>query len=201
MEPTGPTDNELPAPIKPKRPYHRKVTLTPRAQERRMPEPPKKSAMITYIPLDHGDPVENVFGGIRFKANVPVEVPRTHTILQLIVEKIETKDGELRTHGVERQIPLIEVLRGNSSFEIDGVRPERIKPHARVPEDADQYRGYCINWIFASTSADSMDKRWIGEEGLRRRCGVSPSDIDQLRPFFESRRMECAELDKQRHVA
>ncbi len=179
------------------RPYKR--VLTPRTQEQPMTEaaPAKKVAMITYVPLEYGDPPENVFAGIRFKANVPTEVPYSHTIEQLLVEQFDTPDG-VRSKALPKRVPVPVVLAGNPYFDIDGVRPEKVKPHARIPEDADAYRGYCINWISVSMSADSMDKRWIGEEGLRQRCGCSPADINYLRPFFEARHLECAELDKQR---
>ena len=127
----------------------------------------------------------------------PTEVPYSHTIEQLLVEHFDTPDG-VRSKAIPKRVPVPVVLAGNPYFDIDGVRPEKVKPHARVPEDADGYRGYCINWISVSMSADSMDKRWVGEEGLRQRCGCSPADINYLRPFFEARRVECAELDKQR---
>lgn len=161
-------------------------------------EPKKKSATIIYRRQDDSDPRETTMMGIKFKADEPVEVPYSKTVLQTIVEKRETKDGDIRTVGVEKHVPVPLALKGNAWFEIDGVKTERVKPHARMPEDADAYRGYAINWISVSMSADSMDKRWVGEEGLRQRCGCSQTDINYLRPFFEARRMECAELDKQR---
>lgn len=163
-------------------------------------KPKRKTATIIYRPQESTDPSEQIFGGIKFRANEPVEVPYSKTIDQLLTEKFETPDG-IRSRAVERQIPLPDVLRGNPWFEIDGVKHERVKPHMRLPDSSDQYRNYCINWISVSMSADSMDKRWIGEEMLRQRCGVSPGDISYLRPFFDARRMECAELDKQRNVA
>lgn len=166
-----------------------------------MPEPSlPKFATVIYRRQDDSDPREMVFGGMKFKVDEPVEVPYSKTIMQLLVEKRETPDGP-RSVGIEKYIPLPIVMKGNPWFEVDGVQTERVLPHMRLPEDADGYRGYCINWISVSMSADSMDKRWVGEEGLRSRCGCSPSDIAYLRPFFDARRQECAELDKQRHVA
>ena len=192
---------------KPKRAYHRrvasapKVALTPRVIERNertkiVPRP--KSARVTYIPIDPNDPPYQEFGGIRFLANTPVEVPYAKTIEQLISEKYEAESGEMRRRTREVKTPVPVALKGNPWFEIDGERTERQKPLTRLPETADGYRNYCISWIATSMSADSMDKRWIGEEGLRQRCGVSPAEISYLRPFFEARRMECAELDKTR---
>lgn len=199
-------------PSKSVRPYKR--VLTPRMQEdnsamnektevqmevqKRTP----KTAIVVYRP-DHDQPPEIMMfatetkPGISFKANDPVEIPYSRTTQQLLVEKFETSNG-IRSRAMERLIPIIDVLRGNPSFEVDGERPERIKPHARLPQTSDEYRGFCINWISVSMSADWMDKRWVGEEGLRQRCGCAPSDIAYLRPFFDARRVECAELDQQR---
>lgn len=192
-------------PVKAKRAYHRKRVLTPRSEvsikEKPMPEPAMpKFATVIYRRQDDTDPKEMIFGGMKFKADEPVEVPYSKTILQLLAEKRETADG-VRSHTLEKQVPLPIVMKGNPWFEVDGVRTERVRPHARLPEDADSYRGYCINWISVSMSADSMDKRWVGEEGLRQRCGCSAQDIGYLRPFFEARREECAGLDKMRVVA
>src|SRR3984885_413969 len=191
-------------PAKSTRPYKR--VLTPRENPMaEVQEPRKKSATVIYRP-EHGDPSEVLMfatentPGILFKANEPVDVPYSRTIDQLLVEKFETPDGT-KSKSIERKVPLPDVIRGNPSFEIDGIKPERIRPLARMPTDSDGYRGYAINWISVSMSADSMDKRWAGEEGLRQRCGCSPADIAYLRPFFEARRMETAELDRQRHVA
>ena len=156
-----------------------------------------KTATIVYRPQDPSDPVEMLFGGVKFKANEPVEVPYSKTILQLLREERETPEG-IRTRAVERAVPLPDVVRGNPWFEVDGVKAERKKATARVPDSADEYRGYAISWIATSMSADSMDKRWVAEEGLRQRCGVSSTEISYIRPFFDARHMECSELDKQR---
>ena len=105
----------------------RKRVLTPRIQEEKpVTETHKPTNMITYVPQDSGDPIENVFAGIRFKANVPEEVKRSQTVDQLVVEKFDTPDG-VRSKSIEKRVPIVEVLRGNPWFEIDGVRPERVQ--------------------------------------------------------------------------
>jgi hypothetical protein len=198
--------------------HPRKRVLTPRTQENRpmgqqvgagygenrhpAKDDRRSTATVIYRPDQHDPPEILMFATetvppMAFRANEPVEVPYSRTIPQLLVEKFETAEG-IRSRSIERNVPVVEVIRGNPSFEIDGVRPERQRPAQRMPTDADQYRGYAISWISVSMSADSMDKRWIGEEGLRQRCGCSPSDIAYLRPFFDARRVECAELDQQR---
>lgn len=182
----------------------RKRVLTPRiAADQPVPPKPKKTATIIYRP-EPGEPAEVVcfqteldLIGVRFRANEPVELPYSKTIKQLLVEKFEHADG-MRSRAIERDVPCIEVLRHNPAFEIDGVQEKRKKAATRVPTSADEYRGYAISWISVSMSAQAMDHRWAGEEGLRQRCGVTPSDIAYLRPYFDARHMECAELDAQR---
>lgn len=172
--------------------------MTDDTKSRQPPLPAgKRTRTFVYRPLDEGDRLEVEQGGVRFRANVPVEVADTVTIMQLLTESRETPDGP-RTKAIERHVPLYKVLEGNPWFEIDGVQPERKKATARLPESADQYRGYAISWIAASMSAAAMDKRWAGEESLRQRCGVSVADLGYVRPFFDARHEECADLDAQR---
>lgn len=154
----------------------------------------KTHAEVKYIPLDPGDPNETTFAGIKFRANVAGEVPRNHLVQSLQREEITTADG-IRTRSVERKIPALDLLKKNPHFEVDGERARRQAPHARVPDSADEYRGYCIAWIAESTGARAMDTRWDAEKGLRDRCGCDKADIDYLRPFFENRRSECNDAD------
>jgi hypothetical protein len=162
----------------------------------------KPTRTFIYRPQDPADPVETTFAKILFRANEPVEVADTVTVQQLVVEKRETPEGETRSKGREMQVPLYRVLAGNPWFEIDGVKSERQKPAThRVPTSPDEYRGYAIAWIAASTSAVTMDKRWIAEDNLRRACGVSADDMAYVMPFFEAKREECADVESRRRVA
>jgi hypothetical protein len=155
-----------------------------------------------YRPQDPTDPVEMTFAKVLFRANEMVEVADTVTVQQLVVEKRETAEGESRSKGREMQVPLYQVLAGNPWFEINGVKPERQKPAtSRVPTSPDEWRGYAIAWIAASTNSVTMDKRWLGEDSLRRACGVSADDMAYVMPFFEARRDECADIESRRRVA
>jgi hypothetical protein len=159
----------------------------------------KGTRTFIYRQQDPADPIEMAMGGIMFHANVPKEVPDTVTVLQLITETRETTDGEVRSKGREQKIPLYKVLEHNPWFEIDGVKPPRpALATARVPDTADEYRGYAIAWIATSTNAVTMDKRWMGEDMLRRKCGVGASDLAYIMPFFDAKREECADFASQR---
>jgi hypothetical protein len=181
----------------------RAVDLNPEPfPEADAPEPrpigrPRNTRTFIYRPIEEGDRLEIEMAGIKFRANVPVEVSDGVTILQLLREERDTPDG-IRTRAVERKVPLYQVVTGNPWFEVDGVRPQRSVPGTKVPDTADEYRGYAITWIFQSTSAAAMDLRWAGEEGLRQRCGVNVSDRNYLMPFFQARHKECSDLDAQR---
>jgi len=161
----------------------------------------KKSGTRTFIyrPQDPADPIEMSMGGIMFHANVPKGVPDSVTILQLITETRETAEGEVRSKGREQKVPLYKVLEHNPWFEIDGVKPPRPAPAtARMPDTADEYRGYAVAWIGDSKTVAAMDKRWSGEDWLRRKCGVAASDLAYIMPFFDAKREECADIQSQR---
>ena len=145
-----------------------------------------KTNVIVYEPGE-GDPHTNVMGGIKFKANVPVTVERTKTILQLLVEKRELKDGTIVTQGVEKRIPLADVLQGNRFFRVDGKRVEVRAGVERVPDDPQTYRGYCQNWMRLANTAKELSDRWDAEHPLREQCGLVESDLAYLRPFYEAR--------------
>lgn len=162
-----------------------------------------KAAVVIYRPSE-GDPHttfirygEREEHQVRFRANEPVEVLHSITVSQLLREERETPDG-IRARSVERKVPLVDMLKTNPSFEVDGQRAERKAPLARLPDTPDQYRNYAVMWITASMSARAMDQRWEAEAGLRSRCGVGPEDISYIRPLFDARRKECADLDAQR---
>jgi hypothetical protein len=141
---------------------------------------------ICYEPEDGGDP-STIMGGMKFRANIPVEVERTRTVLQLLVEKRELKDGTIVTQGVEKRIPLAEVLRGNRFFRVDGVKITVKAGVERVPDDPGTYRGYCQNWMRMAISAKELADRWSAEAVLRDKCGLAEQDLAYLMPFYEAR--------------
>jgi hypothetical protein len=145
------------------------------------------TAEVTYIPGD-GDPHRVAWGGLEFKAYVPTMVPVTHAISVPLRKEHVLADGTVQSRNIETKVSLVELARGNPSFSVDGVQADRKVATARVPTTNDEYRGYCIAWIAASTEAAAMDIRWDAEAKLREDCGVEGKDLSYLRPFFEARR-------------
>jgi hypothetical protein len=157
----------------------------------------KDTAEVVYTPLDPGDGHETTFAGIRFKANVATAVPLSLTYPVTVREEVKAPDGMVHTRGVERRRSAVEALRDNPHFKVDGKqapRPDDLK--ARVPDTPEQWRAYAIGWINVSTNAKAMDTRWDGEATLRERCGCSGDDIRYVRPFFDARRAECADIGR-----
>jgi hypothetical protein len=147
----------------------------------------KATADITYYPGD-GDPHRITWAGLEFKAYVPTPVALTHAILVPLRKEHVLADGTVQSRNIETRVSLVELARGNPSFAVDGVRIERKVGTARVPSSNDEYRGYAIAWIAASTGTLAMDTRWEAEAALRAQCGVDDKDLAYLRPFFEARR-------------
>lgn len=165
---------------------------------------PDKVATVIYRPSEGDNSITWINYGetqeqqIRFRANEPVQVPYSIKIKQLLSEAFETKDGTPARRTREVNVPLVEVLRKNPAFEVDGVQAERKRPLSKIPETADEYRNYAIAWIVTSMSAKAMQMRWESEGGLRERCGVTGGDLSHILPLYENRKAECAALDAQR---
>lgn len=149
----------------------------------------KTTAEVTYVPGD-GDPIRVKWAGLEFKAHIPTIVPLDHTISVPIRKSTELPDGTMQSKNVETRVSLVHLARGNPSFTVDGVRADRKVGTERVPTNSDEYRGYAIAWIAASSNATQMDTRWDAEADLRELCGVDEKDISYLRPFFEARHMQ-----------
>ena len=83
---------------------------------------------VTYRPLD-GDPHTTVWHGIKFEANVPVELDRNnraHHIEQLLPKSIVGTNGESLTKHVPSTMFMGDLARGNPSFDVDGERAKRL---------------------------------------------------------------------------
>jgi hypothetical protein len=148
---------------------------------------PTGTARVIWHPED-GDPGKMTMNGIEFKANVPVILPLSKTISYPERKEYFLPDGTLQSRGVETKKSMVEILRTNPSFSVDGVRPPRKSASARLPDDADKYRGYALRWIRESTSHEQIVQRWDGEQELRDRCGCAQKDIAYLTPFLEARK-------------
>ena len=147
----------------------------------------KTHAEVVYTPLDPGDPIETIFAGLKFRANVAVQVPLTRMVDSLLRKESQTMDGELRSRAIETKVPVVERLKTNPYFKVDGEQCIRDRPHAKVPDSPEGYRGYAISWIRLSTDARSMRDRWEMEKQLRVSCGCDKRDIDYIMPLFEMR--------------
>lgn len=147
---------------------------------------------ITYIPCE-GDPARTKWNGYEFKAHIPVNVPRSACVLVPMPIDVIASDGTRTTRHIEKRIPMAELAKGNPTFSVNGETPAKRKMGtARVPTNSDEYRGYCISWVAASTEASAMDARWDAEADLREKCGCEDKDIAYVRPFFEARRLQVA---------
>jgi len=148
-----------------------------------------KNFQVIYHP-DGSDPSETMVHGVRFRAGVAVPISSAQTALVPITDKVE-RDGIVCNRTVERRIPLVDLLRRNPFFSVDGERAERVRPGSQIPTSPDSYRGYAIIWIAASNSASGIRHRWAAEEALRMRCGCQAEDIAYISPFLEMRVKEC----------
>jgi hypothetical protein len=153
----------------------------------------KNSSMVTYSPRD-GDPIRTTCHGVEFKANVPIDIPHSKMASVMLVRKTIGPEGDERSKAVDTKMPLVELLRTNPFFEVDGVKLEHKQGSHRLPTDSDQYRGYALGWIRASNTLRQLNERWIGEEPLRDKCGLEERDINYLRPFLDARREQLGEV-------
>lgn len=160
-------------------------------EKRRGRPPSKETVEITYV--DDTGPSKTTCWGIEFKLNVPVTVRLDRTVESLIRKETAGPEGEIRSRGVAGRISVVELARGNSGFEVDGVRAERKHGTQRLPTDADQYRGYALGWIRESNTLRQLEQRWDGEAPLREKCGCEQKDENYLRPFLEARREQLKE--------
>jgi len=203
------------------------------------PAAPAGTDMICYIPGDN-DPVNTavggevvtdregvskIRGGVEFKANVPILVPRSRKIKQLLPIKSPMRDengkqmyetdeetgkqildkwnkpipryhagfmmpdGTMQTRHQEVEVSLVDVLRNNVRFGINGAPPAMEKKGIQKrPETVAEYRAWMIAWAMKAHGSDkaAMTARWNIEEDLRADCGLTDGEIANLFSFFES---------------
>ena len=155
---------------------------------------------VTYSPPNEpGFPAVNLWNGVEFPANVPVELdPVKHSYSVIEVEKwVDEATGLIRSRGVERRKSMIEIAKGHPHFVVEGEallpqRPQRGRP--RLPKTSEEYRSHAMSWISSAEHMDDLE-RWNEEEDLRARCGCGDEDIGYLKPFFDAKHHE---LSKQR---
>ena len=149
-------------------------------------------ALVTYVPQENGDPIFTVFAGLEFRAGEPVEVPATATIEQLIVEKtLHAASGEMRSKGVEKRTPILDMVKANPYFRVEGHEPPPRKPagRPRMPRTAEEYKGFAMEWFARMEDHRKLAQRWEAEEELRTGLGVHDDSeiVSYLRPFFDAR--------------
>jgi hypothetical protein len=161
--------------------------------------PPQRSGSgqedeIMYVPGPQ-DPVETTVAGdgsprsgIKFRANIPQKISRKVTTTVLVRAERENADGQIVSRAIEKRVPLVDLLRDNPCFSINGAPPRiREQGMARLPSDPDSYRGYAYGWIAAAKDAQDLKIRWDAEEETRNRLGVTTEDLRQLVPFYQGR--------------
>jgi hypothetical protein len=151
-------------------------------------------AKVTYTPRENGDPIETSFGGIKFRAGEPVEIPATATVLQM--ERIETRNAEglPRGNAVEKKVPLIDVLKTNPYFVVEGhdqaAKAKRGRPS--LPKTPEEYRSHAQALFSSAETHVELEQRWAEEAELRAKIGMA-DDGDEIRfltPFYEARHHE-----------
>jgi len=150
--------------------------------------PAPKTVKVTYCPIENGDPHTTTVGGVAFRANVPVNIAADRPVLALLRKEKEQEDGALRTQGIETKVRLIDLLKNNPWFEVEGFpRATRRRASSSAgPNNAAEYRGYVLRWIAAAKTSEQLEARWKDEEDMRTRCGISDADVDGIMCFYEA---------------
>lgn len=110
---------------------------------------------ITYIPQADDDSHTCVAYGIKFPANVPIEVDERRSIEVEETLRKDADDGTFKLVTIKKRLTIIELARGNPSFQVEGEAPK--KKRGRPP---------------------NLRPSAIEELGL----GVSPEDLKSYRP-------------------
>lgn len=142
----------------------------------------------TYVPPD-GEAASTVAYGRKWRANVPVDLPDDAAIPCMESVRTTNPDGTVILTTVTRLIPIIELMRGNSSFQV-GDEPTQQVERRLAPDDvetAPDYRRYALQWFAEETSVKGFQERWEDEEGMRERAGVTDDDINYLKTFMGPR--------------
>lgn len=162
-------------------------------EERVVTKKRDNASSVVYSPND-GDPIRTSIHGVEFRANIPVIIPHDRMCSVMQTRKTLGPEGEERSKGHEVKIPLVELLRTNQYFIVDGVELKRRHGSQRLPTDPDQYRGYALGWIRATNTLRQLKERWEGEEPLREKCGLEMGDLNYLQPFLDARREQLGEM-------
>lgn len=149
---------------------------------------------VTYVPQDPSDPAMMIWNGVKFPANVPVDLdPKLHGY-KVPLPKVthDPVTGRRMTEHIETWVPMVETAKTNPSFRVEGEAPAvaRKPGRPRVPRTSEDYRSHAQAWIAAANDHEELEERWTTEEPLRERCEVGEDDLSYLRPFFEAKHHE-----------
>ena len=156
---------------------------------------------ITYVP-GPDDRVETIAYGRKWKANVPVEIADTAGYAIMESVRSERPDGTVVLTTRERKVTILEMARGNPSFQIEGETKAAVKtPSPREMSTPGEYRAYAQHWFRDETSAGAFKERWADEEELREQCGMTHDDVRFLEPFMNARLHELTQAAKEERAA
>lgn len=137
-----------------------------------------KHTNVTYVPGDD-DPSMTVWGGIRFRANVPTAIPHAHPL-----------------HG-----QMVEQAKGNPFFKVEGHEQQKhAAPGGGVPKTAEAYRAYAVAWFRKAQTAAEFLQRWQAEGPMREKAGVGDDDMNWLADIGDPILAELRKADQEDHA-
>jgi hypothetical protein len=104
---------------------------------------PSSAVEVTYKPTDPTEPNVITWNRIEFAANVPVLLdPVQHFIVIDQAFEVTLTDGSPARRTRPTKVSMIEIAKGNASFEVAGFpRAQRIKPAKPLPPAGAQWEG------------------------------------------------------------
>lgn len=100
------------------------------------PAAPKRSTVaVTYRPLNPTDPNVVRWNGIKFEANVPVQLDPAnpkHKIETHLATELEGPEGEVRLKQRKAFVSMIELAKLNPSFQVENCPRAKVKTSKRV---------------------------------------------------------------------
>lgn len=141
------------------------------------PKSDKKTLMVTYKPQP-GDPVDTIWNGHKFTANVP----RPVTVVN-------------DANGVANPHSMIELAKNNKWFEVEG-HDKKALPTPGEPKTPEEYKAYAVAWFKMARNAADFEARWDDEEEMRDRAGVGTDDVDWLRSIGNPLLAELKKADE-----
>jgi hypothetical protein len=148
------------------------------------------TTMVTYTPRDPSAPSEMIWNGVKFRANVPVELdPIRHSYFIPIVRKWEDPvSARTLSLASEQRVLMVDIARQNPDFTVEG-EPATSVPKlgkSKAPKTPEEYRAHAVGWINAAQNIDDL-ARWNDEELLREKCGCGHDDEAFLQPLFDAK--------------